>query len=191
VSGASLLTDRLDGPVSQSIFRVLLLTLSRPGLVMPLPIQGVGPSVIPLALAGVESTFAVVGDPAWERRVERATGAAVVDAADAALVALCPPVEEGTFDRLQKGSPLAPERAAKVALGCQALRAGQRGAITLSISGPGVRGSAVLAVDGLSPSIFRALRPEGLQFPRGVDVWLVDERDQITGIPRSSTIEVM
>jgi alpha-D-ribose 1-methylphosphonate 5-triphosphate synthase subunit PhnH len=182
--------DRLDIRSSQEIFRVLLSTLSHPGQVEELPLRGLGPAIVPFALAGVDSQFAVLGDRCWEEGIERATGGIPADPAQAALVALWAPANPTVLGSLRRGSPLAPEDGAKVGVGCRAVGAGGDAEVSLVLAGPGVCGSLILGVDGLSAAFFEALSEVNSEFPAGIDVWLVDEDDRIAGIPRSTTIEV-
>ena len=57
--------------------------------------------------------------------------------------------------------------------------------MTLELSGPGVPGTVGLGVDGVDPAVFGALREANALFPAGIDVWLVDGRGQVAGLPRS------
>ena len=182
--------DRLDGRRSQEVFRVLLETLARPGRVSQLPSAGLGASVVPLALAGVDSSFAVIGDTDWEQRVRAATGATAVEPESAPLVAVCGRCDGETIRRLRPGSALAPEEGAKVGIDCDELRPAGPGALTLVLSGPGVVGSVVLGVEGLDPGVVEARRELTSGFPAGIDVWLVDRSGRVAGIPRTTTVEV-
>jgi alpha-D-ribose 1-methylphosphonate 5-triphosphate synthase subunit PhnH len=177
--------ERLGARESQAVFRVLLDTLARPGLVLPLPVPGLGPAVVPLALAVVGSPVAVLGDPAPQQRICQLTGASAAAAADAALVAIYPPADPAAICRLPRGSALAPERGAKVGLACRRLAEDGPGELTLELSGPGVPGTVRLGVDGIDRAVLAALSEANALFPAGIDVWLVDDGDQVAGLPRS------
>jgi alpha-D-ribose 1-methylphosphonate 5-triphosphate synthase subunit PhnH len=178
-------SERLSPRASQAVFRVLLDTLARPGRVLALPQPGPGPGIVPLALAMVGSPVAVIGDPSWQARICQATGASATADADASLVAVYGTPDPATISRLRRGSALAPEDGAKAGLGCRRLHQGGRGEVTLELSGPGVPGVVRLGVDGAGPAVFDALREANALFPAGIDVWLVDERGQVAGLPRS------
>jgi len=181
--------DRLSPRASQGVFRVLLDTLARPGRVAALPAPGPGPGVVPLALAVIGSPVAVLGDPDWrhwEQRICRATGARAAAAADASLVAIYPAADPAVISRLRRGSALAPEDGAKVGLACRRLIEGGPGEVTLELSGPGVPAAVRLGVDGVDRAVFEALGEVNARFPAGIDVWLVDDRGQVAGLPRSA-----
>jgi alpha-D-ribose 1-methylphosphonate 5-triphosphate synthase subunit PhnH len=179
-------SDRLSPLASQAVFRVLLQSLARPGRVFQLPAVGdAGPGLVPLALAVIGSKVAVAGAPSWEERICRATGASLVGLEQASLVAVYGTAEAETVSRLRRGSAAAPEDGAKVGLACQALTEGGPGETTVELTGPGVKGRALLGVDGVGREVFDALRAANAMFPAGVDVWLVDERGRAAGLPRS------
>jgi alpha-D-ribose 1-methylphosphonate 5-triphosphate synthase subunit PhnH len=189
-------SDRLSPLASAAVFRVLLQSLARPGSVLQLPAASggagaeaawPGPGIVPLALAVIGGTVAVVEAPSrgWQARICRATGASPAAIDDASLVAIYGPTHPATISCLRRGSAAAPEDGAKVGLACAALTEGGPGEVTLEISGPGVPGRARLGVDGVDRAVFGALRAANSMFPAGVDVWLVDERGQVAGLPRS------
>lgn len=180
---------RLDARRSQAVFRVLLATLSRPGQVERLPVDGIGAAIVPLALAGVDSTFAVSDDPEWEARVREATGASPVPVAQAGLVALCGEARPEAVLALRRGSALAPEDGAKAGLDCTSL--GGTSGLTLELAGPGILGTTTLVVGGVDTPVFDALARANAAFPAGVDVWLIDGRGAVAAIPRSSTVQVV
>ena len=185
---AGTVSDRLSPLTSQAVFRVLLESLARPGRVFQLPAQSdeVGPGIVPLALAVIGSKVAVAGAPEWQARICRATGASAAGLAEASLVAIYGTAEAETITRLRRGSAAAPEDGAKVGLACGALTEGGPGETTIELKGPGVPGRTRLGVDGVGREVFDALRAVNAMFPAGVDVWLVDERGRVAGLPRSA-----
>jgi alpha-D-ribose 1-methylphosphonate 5-triphosphate synthase subunit PhnH len=193
---AGAVTDRLSPLTSQAVFRVLLESLARPGRVLALPAvggglgteagRGVGPGIVPLALAVIGSKVAVAGAPSWRARICRATGAEPADLAEASLVAIYGAADAETVSRLRRGSAAVPEDGAKVGLACGVLTEGGPGETTVELSGPGVPGRTRLGVDGVGREVFDALRAANAMFPAGVDVWLVDERGRVAGLPRSA-----
>jgi alpha-D-ribose 1-methylphosphonate 5-triphosphate synthase subunit PhnH len=178
--------ERLRPAASQAVFRVLLEALARPGRVLQLPAPDPGPGIVPLALAVIGSPVAVLGDPGWQQRICQATGAAAAAAEDASLVAIYGTADPADIPRLRRGSALAPEDGAKVGLACRRLAEGGPAEVTLELSGPGVPGMIRLGVDGVGPAVFEALAEANALFPAGIDVWLVDERGQVAGLPRSA-----
>ncbi len=190
--------QRLSPLASQAVFRVLLASLAQPGRVFQLPAAAtqpgtglaanaaLGPGIVPLALAVIGSKVAVAGAPAWQAPICQATGASPADIAEAELVALYGLTDPTVISQLRRGSSMAPEDGAKVGLGCDTLIAGGPGEATIEFSGPGVPDRIQLGVDGVSSDVFDALRAVNAAFPAGVDVWLVDERGQVAGLPRST-----
>jgi alpha-D-ribose 1-methylphosphonate 5-triphosphate synthase subunit PhnH len=184
-------SDRLSPLTSQAVFRVLLESLARPGRIYQLPeVSGgrgpePGPGIVPLALAVIGSKVAILGEPAWQARVCRATGALPADVSEASLVAIYGRADAHTVSRLRRGSAAVPEEGAKVGLACGSLTAGGPGEVTVELSGAGVPGRMRLGVDGLGREVFGALRSANATFPAGVDVWLVDDGGQVAGLPRS------
>ena len=185
---------RLDARRSQEVFRVLLSTLAEPGRICRLPIVGLGAAVVPLSLAVVDSTFAVLGDEAELERVRVATGATAVSPPDAGLVALCGAVEPESIRRLRRGSAFEPELGAKVGVDCERLVAAAgpppEAEVVVALAGPGVSGRTLLGVDGVARPVLVAIAEASRGFPAGVDVWLVDRDGRVAGIPRSSRLEV-
>jgi alpha-D-ribose 1-methylphosphonate 5-triphosphate synthase subunit PhnH len=184
-------SERLSPMTSQAVFRVLLDTLARPGTVRRLPVPGPGPGIVPLALAVIGSAVAVVGDPSWQARICRATGAAEADVAEASLVAVYRQPDAATVSRLRRGSAGTPEQGAKAGLACRGLAEGGPGELSLELSGPGVPGRVRLGVDGIGRGVFDALRDANAMFPAGVDVWLVDDGGNVAGLPRSTHLAVI
>ncbi len=188
---------RLNPLTSQAVFRVLLASLAQPGRVFRLSatvagpetepaIWAIGPGIVPLALAVIGSEIAVLGAPDWQARICKGTGSSPADIAQASLVALYRPTSPEMISQLRRGSSMAPEDGAKVGLGCDTLIPGGPGEVTLELSGPGVPGRTRLGVDGVSSDVFETLRDVNQTFPAGADVWLVDERGQVAGLPRST-----
>ncbi len=187
---AALASGRLDRRASQAVFRVLLDTLARPGQLRRLPISSIGPGVVALALAGVDTSFAVVGDNGCQERIGLATGARVVPLDEAPLVGLYGQTTPDTLRRLRRGSALAPEDGAKVGVACRRLHEGPA-EVTVRLFGPGVAGQAVVGFGGLAPELFTTLAEVNRGFPAGIDVWFVDDTDAVMGVPRSVHQEVI
>jgi alpha-D-ribose 1-methylphosphonate 5-triphosphate synthase subunit PhnH len=194
-------SDRLSTSASQAVFRVLLASLSRPGRVMMLPAScasadggagtnQLGPGIVPLALAVIDSKVAVIGSPAWQARICHATGASPADVTEASLVAIYGAADAATVSSLRRGSAAEPESGAKVGLACGGLNVGT-GEVTLELAGPGVPGRIRLGVDGVGAAVFETLSAVNEDFPAGVDVWLVDGHGQVTGLPRSTRLAVI
>lgn len=189
---------RLDPVSAQRVFRTLMESSSRPGSCVRLdPIPGVPPVLLPLlALCDLETSIAVCGESSdrdsWASLVTAVTGARRDRPASASWIAVLD--EAGLADSLTapRGTPDAPESAARVIVAADRLRNrnGQHPAersTVVTVSGPGVVGTCRVSVEGIEPDFFTAL-DAGNRFPCGRDVWLVDRDGVVVGLPRSSTL---
>ena len=182
--------DYLDHFASQSIFRLLLETLSRPGQIRQLEQTELGALVLPLALGDVQTRIAICASEEIQHDVVWATGAVLTELDDADLVACCVGIDAGTIKRLRRGTALAPELGAKIAINCERLHADNSGALSLTLSGPGVNGSTTLGLDGLSRDVIDAIVEANAHFPAGIDVWFIDQSGFVAALPRSCRVEV-
>jgi alpha-D-ribose 1-methylphosphonate 5-triphosphate synthase subunit PhnH len=159
------------GPLdTQRCFRGLLAAMAEPGTV-----HNVQPG-LPLVLATLvdhEVRLAEVGDPHW-------------DAADFVLVRGGD--SGGELARVRQGTLLDP------ALGATAIyeiAAVGSGPVALALSGPGVgpgpapRTLRLVGVSGREVALWRSTRAD---FPRGVDVILVDGAGRCAALPRSTAL---
>lgn len=182
--------EYLDHFASQSIFRVLLETLSRPGLVAQLVPTELGALALALALGDVHTDIAVCASEETQQEIVWATGATLTSLDRAELVACCEGVDAASIRALRRGTAVAPELGAKIAINCHALHADEDGELTLTLSGPGVDGTRTLGIDGLARDVVDAIIEVNAHFPAGVDVWLTDERGRVAALPRSCRVEV-
>ncbi|MEM8905611.1 MAG: phosphonate C-P lyase system protein PhnH [Actinomycetota bacterium] len=191
---------RLEGVRSQQAFGVLLDSLSRPGSIHRIPtgvlVDGLPPAlVLALATADVEVTVAVlrsVDEPDWARLLSDATGARIapIEAAGCVTALVAPSPDD--IEVLRRGTALAPESAARLALSVTALTDGSTAAddVVVGLQGPGVDGSITLGVTGIGAEVVEALALANAAFPAGVDTWLVSDGGDVAAIPRSTSIEV-
>lgn len=176
---------------SQQVFRAVLEALARPGTPMTLahrPLEVLPAAVVPVfALADLTTAVCVLedaGDP-WGAAVTTATSAPTWPAEMARLVAAVRPVSEDEVRGFARGSAAAPEDAALVALGVRDVHGGPR---QWTLSGPGVRGTASIAPQGL-PAGFVTARAEAVDaYPAGIDVLLVTDDGRVVGLPRTTAI---
>lgn len=204
-SGRFVHRARLDGVRSQIAFALLLDTLARPGEIrslarVELPLGVPAPLVVPLALADVEVGVAVVtGDPdsPWPSLVQDVTGAPVVALDLANQVVLLDGFRPDHLLTLFRGTNEDPEQGARVAIACRHLRRvdlsdeSSESAVVVELSGPGIDGHRRLGIDGLDPSVLRAIAQVNRNFPAGIDCWFASTLGDIAAIPRSSRIELI
>ncbi|MCC6435300.1 MAG: phosphonate C-P lyase system protein PhnH [Acidimicrobiales bacterium] len=186
---------RLQGDRSTAVFRVLLDTLARPGMVQALPPglfpPGVAPALaLPLALADLGTSFCIASDDEAEAAAQRDLVALATDARhtipyDADIVVLGRPDPEAVGG-LRSGSDELPEAAAKLAVQVEDLGSGA----TVVLDGPGV--AAPFAVTVGAPAEFMlALCDRNERPPAGIDTWIVDRRGRVLGLPRTTRITVL
>jgi alpha-D-ribose 1-methylphosphonate 5-triphosphate synthase subunit PhnH len=177
---------------SQAVFRVLLDTLARPGTVRALPSSwvslGLPPALcLPMALADLGVNVAVVGDDgSWARHLAAATGATVTEPADAWTVSCLTPLTADVVETLPIGTAEIPEAGARLCVTVDSLGTGP---VELTLSGPGVPGRHLLAVDGIDPEALDALAVANGFFPAGIDTWLVTPDGEIAALSRSTRVE--
>ena len=180
---------------SQAAFRAAMNALSYPGRWTPMPVQAERPgqghgaaAVLLLALLDADCTL-------WLSPTLAASDAApwlrfhtgcqfVSEASEAQFVWVAAGDAMPALASLPGGSDNQPEHSATCVLDMLAAE-GDGDAWTLS--GPGIQGTALLAVDGL-PSDFAAQWADNhAAFPRGVDVFL-STPSHIAGLPRTTRI---
>ncbi len=161
-------------------FEALLWALSRPGLPRTLAEPGEAPIVS--ALLDRECRVHSV-DPLLIPSIMR-TGAELANIEHADHVFLGAMTENELLAQVATGSDLYPDDGATVII-----RASIGSGQALRLTGPGVDGSVTMQVDGL-PGGFWASRAMHIRYPMGFDLFLLDG-DQIIGVPRSTTVEVL
>lgn len=179
---------------SQSVFRQGLAALSRPGTVLECGARtqspaGVQPAAIALMLALLDQDTTLwlstgfSGAVAGHLRFH--TGCALVGEprlAGFALVASS--AELPALDAFDPGSAEYPDRSTTIVLQVEGL--GEQG--DWRLSGPGIRGEAMLSVAGLGGGFVTQWRRNHKRFPQGVDV-LFACGTKLCGLPRTTRIE--
>ncbi|MCK6451460.1 MAG: phosphonate C-P lyase system protein PhnH [Alphaproteobacteria bacterium] len=177
---------------SQAAFRTLLDVLARPGRIAELKsaaVAGLSPAASSVAL-----TLCDFETPVW-------LGGACAAAADwlrfhcgaplavdcgTARFAFAPGIADlPDLDLFDLGSDEFPDRSTTLVLEVASLG---RGA-ALTLSGPGIAGTASLAVAGPSAAFWQARAALGALFPRGLDLFLTSGT-QIAALPRATRVEV-
>jgi alpha-D-ribose 1-methylphosphonate 5-triphosphate synthase subunit PhnH len=191
---------------SQATFRALLDSMSRPGRICQIPLRpyqappnGFCPPALTIlkTLCDHRVSFSLGAEnetPELIRYLEvnLATPFQPVEKADYVLF------DGAGFDvgfvRLSRGSLEFPEKSATALICVDELSEKQgesEGPVcSLVLAGPGVNGQARLAAAGLDPGYVTGRRKTVRYFPMGVDLFLVDRRGRVAGIPRTSTVEI-
>ncbi len=187
------ISTRLGPSATHSIFRTILKALANPGRVLELdtPPEFPPAALLPLVLSDFTCTVALVGEGAAEAEVwlAAATGAIMAPPAMADQVVVLDPTAASPLliEDLRRGTSLAPEEGARLALAVSELESGP---LRLRLSGPGVRNHMDLALAGPSAAAFSALRRVNAAFPMGIDTWLFAPDGRIAALSRSTQIIV-
>jgi len=187
----------LQHPVldSQRIFRAVLLTMSRPGTVTVLGNWPAPPSPLKPAAASVCLALADLDTPLWlestihsdiqtylrfhcgcplTQKQEDASFAVVMDGNDLP-----------DLKKFEAGTEEYPDRSATVIIQVRELNVG-RG---VTLTGPGIKDSTKLTVDGLDSGFWREFKKNSERFPLGYDVILASDTE-IASLPRTVRVEV-
>ena len=179
---------------SQRVFRALLDAMSRPGRIVTPPAPPEIPAALHpataavcLALLDFETPLWLAGPDIAETRAWLAFHAgcpfaATLDQAAFALVTDARALP--ALDSFALGSDEMPERSTTLILQVDGLAAG-RGK---RLSGPGIDGTALLAIDGATDSFWVERAAACALFPRGLDV-IFTAGPALAAVPRTTQVE--
>ncbi|MCU0831341.1 MAG: phosphonate C-P lyase system protein PhnH [Rhizobiaceae bacterium] len=179
---------------SQQTFRAIMNALARPGIMQTVASVGApdgldsAAAAAILALCDYETPLwlaqSFAGSPSIGSWVTFHTGAPRVADPRLAAFALvdleCDPLDLATFSQ---GNAEYPDRSTTVIAVAPSLEAGRQ----LRISGPGIKGAALLSVAGLPHDFTTQWAVNGQGFPLGVDM-IFCCGDAVLGLPRSTRI---
>jgi alpha-D-ribose 1-methylphosphonate 5-triphosphate synthase subunit PhnH len=196
-----MVTDTLIGPgfadpvfQSQGAFRALLAALAEPGTRQRLdggitPPDGLQPATATalLTLADYETQIwlpPALRDGAAGAWLRFHCGAALTAEPDrAAFAVLDGGAPSPSLAAFHPGSDQFPDRSTTVLVQCAALEGGE--AVTLT--GPGIAGSRVIAPAGLHRGFWSEVAANNARYPLGIDL-LLGHGDVVLGLPRSTQI---
>lgn len=195
LAAADRLLPGLPDPVfdSQRAFRAALAALARPGSIHRIDIAIEPPAPLAPAAAALALTLADFETPLWLQSTEAAPAQylrfhcgspLVVDTAAARFAFLHDAGTMPTLAAFNQGEIDYPDRSTTLIIQVRSLAAGAG----TKLRGPGIRGSAALAADGLPSRFWEEWRGNAALFPRGVDVILVDG-SRIASLPRTTQVE--
>lgn len=182
---------------SQSTFRSILEAMSRPGSMVPLPVQAEGPRGWSGGMASVVLTLCDMDTPVWLdgkagtddalRFLRFHCACPLTDApAKSSFAVVMSHASMPPLIAFSQGSAEYPETSTTVLLATDFdAPAGE----TISVMGPGVDGTGRLPLSWLPPGFAAAWRDNGCLFPRGVDLILVGQA-HVVGLPRTLRMEV-
>lgn len=190
------LTGGFAEPVhhAQSVFRMMMDCLSRPGTVQSIVPEIEPPRPLAVAAGAIALTLLDHDTPVWltpglaksavAEWIGFHTGAPLTREKSEARFAFA---EAGaplsSFGLFATGTQEYPDRSTTIVLEVASLDKGA----PLTLSGPGIRESATIAPQGLPDMFLRQWADNRALFPRGVDVLLTAGR-QMLGLPRTCKI---
>jgi len=187
---------------SQATFRVLLGSLSRPGSLGSLPQRpypsaphGLCPPALSILRTMCDHRVCFsVGSSAdrqeWISYLAMNLSTPFRPVEEADYVLFNGESFEQDFTRLKRGTLEYPERSATALVCVRGLSDAElAGGRELRVSGPGVKGTNVLAVQGLDARYLEERFAANRFYPMGIDLLLVDSQGTVAGLPRTSVVE--
>jgi alpha-D-ribose 1-methylphosphonate 5-triphosphate synthase subunit PhnH len=182
---------------TQKFYRQMLDTMARPGKICPLPVLDLRPPAglgtfaagIAFTLLDSETGFAVA--PArddWREYLRLNTGAEAEPVSAAEFIIADGRLDLPEINEINRGNLLSPEEGSTLILLVDRVSGGGPGAC-LTLSGPGVKGSAALVAQGLDPANLDRILRLNEEFPLGIDVFFVDPYGNLAAVPRSSAVD--
>jgi alpha-D-ribose 1-methylphosphonate 5-triphosphate synthase subunit PhnH len=174
---------------AQSCFRAVLDAMSHPGRIAQ--VSGVrAPSTICVAAGAILLTLVDHETPLWldpnaepaRKWIEFHCGVPIVTKPDKCAFALALSLPD--LNRLPAGTHESPETSATVICHVKSFDNGKH----FRLTGPGLRETASLTVDGLPRDFVMIWRRNHALFPRGIDLILC-AGDRLTALPRTVSIE--
>lgn len=187
---------------AQRTFRSLIEALARPGRVQMLTDRppdvpaGISPylALVAFTLLDQEVRFAVSGQPAepLAAYLVRRTGARLAPPDEAGFLFANGDDPGCPLAQLPVGTPEFPERSGTAVLTVEGLseRNGANGGWSvLTLSGPGIAGTARASVRGLAPVVLETFIERNREYPLGIDAFLVGLDGNVLGLPRTVRID--
>lgn len=190
------------GRANQHVFRVLLDGLAHPGslrsLIVHPSIAGeprlARPYVASILVTMLDHEVSLHIGPAVDAEalreiVVRRTGVAISDAGNADVVVAIDP-DDRLPESLKRGSLEFPDDSATLIVSVPSLTDVGGDPLDLTLQGPGIDGSCMLRVPGLSPGLVESRNRAVAGYPTGIDLVLVDAAGSVACIPRTTTITI-
>ena len=179
--------------ITQSIYRMLLDVMSRPGSVGELTENSLvfgenGLLAIAVTLLDQEVGYAVFGDDLLAGKIGEITGAASVPVGQADFIFIADSSGEGRIGEAPRGSLDYPDQGATVIYRVVNL---EESAETprINLSGPGINGERQPKIDGISLDELRVFSRINEDYPLGLDALFIDDSRRVMALPRSTQID--
>jgi alpha-D-ribose 1-methylphosphonate 5-triphosphate synthase subunit PhnH len=180
---------------AQAAFRAVMDALARPGRIRPLDAGLTPPAPLTPELAAVALALTDADTPVWldatladapevAAYLRFHTGAPLTDdPARAAFALVREPARCPALGRFAPGTPAYPDTSTTLILALDAITSGAG----LHLTGPGIAGSARMALTPLPAGFVGQLAENRADFPLGVDL-ILTAPGQVAGLPRSTVV---
>jgi alpha-D-ribose 1-methylphosphonate 5-triphosphate synthase subunit PhnH len=178
---------------SQAVFRTVLHAMSAPGSLHAMPLELAGPAPLTPAATALMLALADLDTPVWLDHMARNDavqsylrfhcGCALTADCGAGTFALVTDAADLDLTRFEQGTMEYPDRSATLFIQVGSLGSGREYILT----GPGIRDTATLRVDGLPDDFAQRWRRNAAAFPLGVDVILCCG-NRIAALPRTTQV---
>lgn len=180
---------------SQRAFRAVLDAMANPGRIVTLPTVAEAPLGLASGTVAVALTLLDFETPLWLPAHLRGAAAEsylvfhcscpIVDnALDALLAVITDPAAMPPLSGFAPGADQFPERSATLIIQVEGLRGGAGWRLT----GPGVKGTGNLGIDGLPGGFATGLRANTALYPLGLD-FIFTCGDKLAALPRTTRVE--
>jgi len=182
---------------SQSVFRALLDAMSHPGKIITIDDVEAAPAPLNIATAAICLSLVDFETPLWADADIASSGEAmnylrfhcgcpVTQDPSEARTSLFADVSELTsFERFNVGSDERPDLSTTVIVQVNGLSNDDQGK---TLSGPGIKGTRTLSVDGATDGFWQAVRANTNLFPRGIDL-ILTAGEHVVCLPRTTKVE--
>ncbi|MER8367912.1 phosphonate C-P lyase system protein PhnH [Mesorhizobium sp. M1378] len=183
---------------AQTVFRVVMDAMVRPGSVQPLPALAQPPAPLSVTAGAIALALCDNDTPLWLDLVLQGsaamkswlgfhTGAPRANTpADAHFALIATPAEMMALDGFSQGTQDYPDRSTTLILEVGDLVSGA----PLLLEGPGIETTATIAPAQMPRHFVEQWKQNNQRFPRGVDVILATT-DAIACLPRTTRIKIM
>lgn len=179
---------------SQTIFRKVMEAMARPGTVQDVSVAPDAPQGLDRAAGAVALTLFDFETPTWLDPALRGGGAEswlrfhcgcplTAEPLEAAFALVTDLAAAPALAAFNQGDAKYPDRSTSLVIQLPALEGGPR----VTLTGPGIKGEAQLALAGLPDGFWDQVRTNHTQFQFGVDLIFV-AGDRLTALPRSTRV---
>lgn len=183
----------LTSAESQQVFRILLDALARPGMIGRLPRELGDPLDLPLLALTDQTTPIAALDPTEDEQARLAklsqlTHAPLAPVLQARFVVSHRDPSPASMAELKTGCDDRPHEAALLIQAALVAEQPQPDFLPWHLNGPGVDGTRVIHVAGVSRPFFHTRNQLVAHYPQGVDVVLISSSGDVVGIPRATRV---